>query len=99
MVNQSLRLTPLILLDLFQKVNITLINQVLKNNAGKKYLMLVQVESKILSITGLATSAALNVDESNIPNISNLITKKIEYDAKISNTETKYLIVTNLHVK
>ena len=35
-----------------------------------------EVEGKILSITGLTTTAALDVDENNTPNVSNLITKK-----------------------
>ena len=70
MINLPLRLTLLILLNLFKKLNTRLINEVLKkiNDAGKKYLVLVdplnitdynakinEVESKILSITGLAT--------------------------------------------
>ena len=82
------------------------------NNAGKKYLILVdllnitdynpkitEVEGKILSITGLTTTAALDVDENNTPNVSNLIKKKTDYDTRISNTDTKYLIPTDLHVK
>ena len=70
MINLPLRLTLLILLNLFKKLNTRLINEVLKkiNDAGKKYLVLVdplnitdynakinEVESKILSITSLAT--------------------------------------------
>ena len=58
-----------------------------------------EVEGKILSITGLTTTAALDVDENNTPNVSNLITKKTDYDTRISNTDTKYLIPTDLHVK
>ena len=70
MINLPLRLTLLILLNLFKKLNTRLINEVLKkiNDAAKKYLILVdqlnitdynakinEVERKILSITGLAT--------------------------------------------
>ena len=48
-----------------------------------------EIESKIPSISGLATSAALTAVENKIPDIGNLV-KKTDYDAKISDTEFKY---------
>ena len=42
-----------------------------------------EVEGKIPSITGLATSSALTAIENNIPDVNNLV-KKAGYDTKIS---------------
>ena len=46
-------------------------------------------ESKIPSISGLATNSALTAAESEIPDISSLV-KKPDYNAKISDIEKKY---------
>ena len=42
-----------------------------------------EIEGKRPSITGLATTSALNTDENKIPNISHLV-KKADYDSKLS---------------
>ena len=68
----------------------------------KKYLILVEVlkktdynatiteiETKIPSISGLATTAALTAVENKIPDVSNLV-KKTNYDAKILDLDSKY---------
>ena len=68
----------------------------------KKFLILVNlktdynakitdIESKIPSITGLATAAALNTIENKIPDISNLV-KKADYDAKILDIKLNILL-------
>ena len=36
------------------------------------------------SITGLATTVAFNAVQNKIPNVSNLVKKKTDYDTKIS---------------
>ena len=46
------------------------------------------MESKIPSITGLATNSALTAVENKIPNVSSLV-KKTGYDTKISDIEKK----------
>ena len=38
--------------------------------------MITEIEDKIPSITGLATTAALNAAENKIPNVSNVVKKK-----------------------
>ena len=48
----------------------------------------------IMYITGLPTTAALNVVKNKIPNGSNLV-KKTDYDAKISDIETKYFTTSD----
>ena len=48
-----------------------------------------EIEGKIPSITGLATSAALTTVENKTSNVSNLVKKK-DCDTKISNIESKY---------
>ena len=45
-------------------------------------------QSKILSISGLATTSALTAVESKMYNISSLV-KKADYDAKITEIEKK----------
>ena len=65
----------------------------------KKYLPLVglliktdynakitEIDGKISSITGLATTAALNVVENKMPDIRNLV-KKADYNAKLADIE------------
>ena len=42
-----------------------------------------EIESKILSISGLATTSALTAVENNIPDVSSLV-KKTGYNTKIS---------------
>ena len=49
-----------------------------------------EIESKILSITVLATIAALTAVENKTPNVSNLV-KKTGYDAKILDIWNKYI--------
>ena len=56
----------------------------LKNNAKIN-----EIEGKIASIINLATTAALNVVENKISNVSDLI-KKIDYDENIKDIEGKY---------
>ena len=47
-----------------------------------------EVESKISSITGLATNSSLTAIENKIPDVSSLV-KKTGYDTKISDIEEK----------
>ena len=47
-------------------------------------------KTKILSITNLATTAALTTVENEIPNVSDLV-KQSDCDGKISEMENKYL--------
>ena len=51
-----------------------------------------EIEKKIPSISGLATNSALTALEDKIPNVSNLVKKKTDYDTKITETEKKKLI-------
>ena len=48
-----------------------------------------EVEGKILSISGLATTTALTAVENEIPDISDLV-KKADYDAEILDIKSKY---------
>ena len=52
-----------------------------------------EIEVKILSITGSATTAAPNTVENKKPNPSNLVKKKKDYDANISDIESKYFLI------
>ena len=54
------------------------------------YAKITEKESKIPSISGLATTAALTEVENKIPDISSLV-RKTDYDAKISDSENKYI--------
>ena len=56
----------------------------------KQIIMLKLVKSKIPSISGLVTNSALTVVENKIPDVSNLV-KKTDYNAKISDIESKYI--------
>ena len=47
-----------------------------------------EIESKIPSITGLATNSALTAVENKIPDVSSLV-KKTDYNTKISEIEKK----------
>ena len=49
-----------------------------------------EIEGKIPSIAGLDTIATLTAVKNRIPNVSNLVKKKANYNAKISHTEKKY---------
>ena len=53
-----------------------------------------EIEGKIPSITGLATTAALTMVENKIPNVSYLA-KKMDYYAKISDIEKKYFTTSD----
>ena len=55
--------------------------------------MITEIEDKIPSITGLATTAALNAAENKIPNVSNV--KKRQYDVKTSDIESKYFTTSD----
>ena len=72
--------------NLFENLNMTQINQFWK----RKNLILVdllkktdcntkitKIEDKIPSISGLATSAGLTVVKNNMPNVNNLVKKRI----------------------
>ena len=52
------------------------------------------IEDKIPSVPSLATTAALTSVENKIPNFSELV-KKADYDAKISEMETKYFTASD----
>ena len=56
--------------------------------------MITEIECKMSVITDLATSTALNGVENKISSVSDLV-KKTDYNAKISNTETKYLTTSD----
>ena len=47
-----------------------------------------EVETKIPSISGLATTSALTAVENKIPNVSNLV-KKTDYETKVNKIEKK----------
>ena len=49
-----------------------------------------EIESKIPSISGLATNSALTPVENKVPDVSNLV-KKTSYDAKVMDIENKYI--------
>ena len=53
-----------------------------------------EIEGKILSISGLPTSAALTAVENKIPKVNNLV-KKTDYDAKVSDIESKYFTMAD----
>ena len=53
-----------------------------------------EIEGKVPSIFGLATTAAFIAVENKIPDISNLV-KKTDYDAKILDNESKYFSTTD----
>ena len=51
-----------------------------------------EIENKIPSISGLATTSALTAVENKIPNVSNLV-KKTDYNTKINEIEKKKLLI------
>ena len=53
-----------------------------------------QSESTLYSITGLATTTALNTVKNNTPNVSALV-KKEDHDAEISEVKKKYLTTSD----
>ena len=52
------------------------------------YAKINEIKGEIPSTVGVATNTALNVVDNKIPDVSNLI-KKTDYDAKISDIESK----------
>ena len=50
-----------------------------------------EIESKIPSLSGSATNFALTAAENKILDVSNLVKKKTDYDAKASDIESKYI--------
>ena len=50
---------------------------------------IIKIESKIPSISGLATDSASTAAKNKMPNVTNLV-KKADYDAKISGIEKKF---------
>ena len=69
----------------------------------KRIMMIKPLRLKLKkpSITGLATTIALNAVKTNIPNVSDLV-KKTNYDAKISALRVNispHLIIINLQAK
>ena len=57
-----------------------------------------EIESKIPSISGLATNSVLTAVENKIPDVSNLV-KKTDYDANILDVESKYITTANKFTK
>ena len=60
-----------------------------------------EIEGKIFTITGLATTAALNIVKNKIPNFGNLVKKQImmqKYQTPNLNI-LPHLIITNLRMK
>ena len=49
-----------------------------------------EIQVKIPSITGLATNSALTAVENKIPNVSNFVKKKTDYNPKITEIESKF---------
>ena len=87
---------PLISVDLFWKLNtVYCISQFtvyllpVKLFKKKDNAKITQIEDKMPGTDGLATTDALNVVESKIPNFRDLV-KRIDYDAKMLGFENKY---------
>ena len=55
-----------------------------------------EVEGKIHSISGLATTSALTVAENEIPDVSNSVKKKTDFNAKVTEIEGKIPNITGL---
>ena len=53
-----------------------------------------EIESKISTISSLATAAALTAVKNEVPDVSNLV-KKTDYDSKILDIESKYFITVH----
>ena len=53
-----------------------------------------EIDGKIPGITGLVTTAAINIVENKIPDVNNLV-KKTDYDAKISHIVAKYFTTSD----
>ena len=56
-----------------------------------------QIEGKILSINGLATTSVLTAVENKVPSVNNLF-KKTDYDTKITETKKNLLISTMTNI-
>ena len=54
-----------------------------------------EIKGEIPSITGLATTAALNDAKNKTPNLSDLVKKKKDYDAKIKDNEDEYFTTSD----
>ena len=75
--------------ELVKKVNAINTTALVKRTVyGKK---ITEIEREITSITGLATTAAVNAVGNKIPSASVLF-NKTKYDAKVSGIESKYFI-------
>ena len=66
----------------------TQINQIWKKKLVMQTKKVSEILSKIPSISGLATNAALTAVENKIPDVINLL-KKIDYNTKINEIEKK----------
>ena len=53
-----------------------------------------EIESKISTISSLATAAALTAVKNEVPDVSNLV-KKTDYDSKILDIKSKYFITVH----
>ena len=87
----------LILVYLLQKLNRTKINQIQKNSVVCNLVRkrdynakIVEIEGKMPSINGLATTTALTAVKNKIPDVSNLV-KKTDYDVSLSDIDSKYI--------
>ena len=102
----------MILQDLFQELNMTQINQISKKKISyaekripdtsglvKKTDLnsrIAKIESKIPSITGSVTNAALTAVKNKIPDVSNLV-KKTDYNTKLKlKTKSVTMIMINI---
>ena len=54
---------------------------------------IIEIEVKILSITGLVTNSALPAVENKVSDVINLVKKKTNYNTKISEIEKKVLTI------
>ena len=79
--------------------NLSKLIYVVKNDVTTKMYIMLQIESKIIDITNLATNASLNANineiKSKIPSISNLATNAF-LDAKINEVNVEIPSITNL---
>ena len=74
------------------------VNAIYTNGFVKKtdyYSKINEIKGEIPSITGLATTAALNDAKNKTPNLSDLVKKKKDYDAKIKDIEDEYFTTSD----
>ena len=70
--------------------------QLIKNLLKKlKNAKIKQIKGDIPIITGLATTTSLNAVNIKMPGVSNLVAKKRNYNAKISDVQSKYFTTSN----